>query len=57
MEAVDTSLRKVFGTSQLETDIAFVQIWVLFLAVFIRKKIFFLGNSAEVSSLFVRVGS
>lgn len=57
MEGVDTSLRKAFGTSQLETAIAFVQIWVLFLAVLIRNEIFFLGGSAEVNSLFVCVAS
>lgn len=57
MEGVDTSLRKVFGTSQLETAIPFVQIWVLFLAVLVRNEIFFLGGSAEVSSLLVCVAS
>lgn len=52
MEGVDTSLRKVFCTSQEERDIVFVQIWVLFLAVLIRKEIFFLGGNAELSLLY-----
>lgn len=48
MERVDTSLGKVFHTSQWERAFAFAQIWVLFLAALIRKEILFLGGNADV---------